>query len=35
VFLRGYVYAFVSLFAPKYDRRAIDAAVAGGPPART
>jgi LysR family cys regulon transcriptional activator len=35
VFLRGYVYAFIGLFAPKYDRRAIDAAVAGGPPAQT
>ncbi|CAG0983386.1 HTH-type transcriptional regulator CysB [Burkholderiales bacterium] len=29
VFLRGYVYAFVSLFAPKYDRAAVDAALAG------
>ena len=30
VFLRGYVYAFVSLFAPKYDRAAVDAALAAG-----
>jgi len=29
VFLRGYVYAFIALFAPKYDRAAIDAALAG------
>ena len=29
VFLRGYVYAFISLFAPQYDRRAVDAALAG------
>ncbi len=28
VFLRGYVYAFISLFAPQHDRRAIDAALA-------
>jgi LysR family cys regulon transcriptional activator len=31
VFLRGYVYAFISLFAPKYDKRAVDAALAGAP----
>jgi LysR family cys regulon transcriptional activator len=35
VFLRGYVYAFIQLFAPKYDRRAIDAALAGQQPAHT
>jgi len=29
VFLRGYVYAFITLFAPKYDRAAIDAALEG------
>jgi LysR family cys regulon transcriptional activator len=29
VFLRGYVYAFISLFAPRYDRSAIDAALEG------
>lgn len=28
VFLRGYVYAFISLFAPKYSRHAIEAALA-------
>jgi LysR family cys regulon transcriptional activator len=28
VFLRGYVYAFISLFAPQYERRHIDAALA-------
>jgi LysR family transcriptional regulator, cys regulon transcriptional activator len=28
VFLRGYAYAFISLFAPRYDRRAVDAALA-------
>jgi len=34
VFLRGYVYAFIALFAPKYDRAAVDAALAGeGAPA--
>jgi LysR family cys regulon transcriptional activator len=31
VFLRGYVYAFISLFAPKYDKREVDAALAGAP----
>jgi LysR family cys regulon transcriptional activator len=29
VFLRGYVYDFISLFAPQYTRRAVDAALAG------
>jgi len=29
VFLRGYVYAFIALFAPKYDRAAVDAALEG------
>jgi LysR family cys regulon transcriptional activator len=29
VFLRGYVYAFISLFAPQYGRREVDAALAG------
>jgi LysR family cys regulon transcriptional activator len=29
VFLRGYVYAFITLFAPKYDRAAVDAALEG------
>ena len=29
VFLRGYVYSFIALFAPKYDRAAVDAALAG------
>ena len=29
VFLRAYVYAFISLFAPRYDRAAIDAALEG------
>ena len=28
VFLRGYVYAFITLFAPQYSRSAIDAALA-------
>ncbi len=28
VFLRSYIYAFVTLFAPQYDRRAVDAALA-------
>jgi LysR family cys regulon transcriptional activator len=27
VFLRGYVYAFIGLFAPQYDRAAVDAAM--------
>ncbi len=29
VFLRGYVYAFIALFAPRYDRAAVDAALEG------
>jgi LysR family cys regulon transcriptional activator len=29
VFLRGYTYAFITLFAPQYARNAIDAALAG------
>ncbi len=29
VFLRGYVYAFITLFAPQYTRAAIDAALEG------
>ena len=29
VFLRAYVYAFIELFAPRYDRAAIDAALEG------
>jgi LysR family cys regulon transcriptional activator len=29
VFLRGYVYAFIALFAPQHDRRVIDAALQG------
>jgi LysR family cys regulon transcriptional activator len=29
VFLRGYAYAFIALFAPRYGRRAVDAALAG------
>ena len=29
VFLRGYVYAFIALFAPQYDRAAVDAALEG------
>ncbi len=29
VFLRGYVYAFIALFAPQYQRAAIDAALEG------
>ena len=29
VFLRSYIYAFIALFAPQYDRRAVDAALAG------
>ncbi len=32
-FLRGYVYAFIALFAPKYGRAAVDAALSGGSPA--
>lgn len=29
VFLRGFVYAFIALFAPRYDRAAVDAALEG------
>jgi LysR family transcriptional regulator, cys regulon transcriptional activator len=29
IFLRGFVYEFVTLFAPQYTRRAVDAALAG------
>jgi LysR family transcriptional regulator, cys regulon transcriptional activator len=29
IFLRGYVYRFITLFAPQYSRAAIDAALAG------
>jgi LysR family cys regulon transcriptional activator len=29
VFLRGYVYAFIALFAPKHDRAAVEAVLAG------
>jgi LysR family cys regulon transcriptional activator len=29
VFLRGYVYAFIGLFAPRWDRAAVDAALEG------
>jgi LysR family cys regulon transcriptional activator len=32
VFLRGYIYAFISLFAPQYERRHVDAALAGDRP---
>jgi len=32
VFLRGYVYEFISLFAPQYSRSAVDAALAGNVP---
>jgi LysR family transcriptional regulator, cys regulon transcriptional activator len=32
VFLRGYVYEFISLFAPKYTRKAVDAALSGDAP---
>jgi LysR family cys regulon transcriptional activator len=32
VFLRGYVYEFVSLFAPQYTRSSVDAALAGNAP---
>ena len=31
VFLRAYVYAFISLFAPQYERRHVDAALSGEP----
>jgi LysR family cys regulon transcriptional activator len=33
VFLRGYVYEFISLFAPALDRATVDAALAGSPAA--
>jgi len=33
VFLRGYVYAFIALFAPKHDRAAVDAALTTPKPA--
>ena len=29
VFLRGYAYAFIALFAPQYNKAAVDAALAG------
>jgi LysR family cys regulon transcriptional activator len=32
VFLRGYVYEFIALFAPQYTRSAVDAALAGNAP---
>ena len=32
-FLRGYVYEFITLFAPQYPRAAVDAALAGKAPA--
>ena len=32
VFLRGFVYEFITLFAPQYSRSAIDAALAGNVP---
>ena len=32
VFLRGYVYEFIALFAPQYTRGAVDAALAGNAP---
>ena len=32
VFLRGYVYEFITLFAPQYTRSAVDAALAGNVP---
>ena len=34
VFLRGFVYAFIALFAPQYDAPAVDAALAGRRPPR-
>ena len=33
VFLRGYIYDFIALFAPSLDRAAVDAALAGAPAA--
>lgn len=35
VFLRGYTYAFITLFAPQYGRHAVDAALAGEPHAES
>ncbi len=35
VFLRGYVYDFITLFAPQYTRAAVDAALAGNAPVDT
>jgi len=32
VFLRGYIYDFIALFAPALDRTTVDAALAGAPP---
>jgi LysR family transcriptional regulator, cys regulon transcriptional activator len=32
VFLRSYIYAFISLFAPRYDRQHVDAALASDTP---
>ncbi len=32
VFQRGFVYAFIGLFAPRYDRATVEAALAGRPP---
>ena len=32
VFLRGFVYEFITLFAPQYTRAAVDAALAGNVP---
>jgi LysR family cys regulon transcriptional activator len=32
VFLRGYIYAFISLFAPQYEKRHVDAALSGDKP---
>ncbi len=32
VFVRGYVYAFIALFAPRYDRATVDAALEGRAP---
>ena len=34
VFLRSYIYAFIALFAPQYERRRVDAALATPPPSR-
>ncbi len=35
VFVRGYLYAFIALFAPKYTRASVDAALAGAAAAET